>query len=161
MWIGVVWRLTVPAGKAHRPSLKREIWSLRLIWVHPLAGWRVKGFSKLKVRPAITTQDQTWPAAHAAGNPAPGPNSRVSLLAAVDFKWLMTGHGWWVDSARFHDDPSYAATLLGLAMASPSSALRDCAARLLAQMGGSEPGVTLPGVTLPNTGLARSKPTTL
>ena len=47
----------------------------------------------------------------------------------------MTGHGWWVDSARFHTDPSYAATMLDLAIASPSSALQDCAARLLAQLG--------------------------
>ena len=67
-----------------------------------------------------------------------------NLLAAVDFKWLMTGHGWWVDSARFHDDPSYAATLLGLAMASPSQALRDCAARLQAQMGAPASGLLVP-----------------
>ena len=80
----------------------------------------------------------------------------MSLLAAVDFKWLMTGHGWWVDSARFHDDPPYATTLLGLAMASPSSALRDCAARLLAQMGGPAPGTLLP-----DTGFAPSGPGSL
>lgn len=80
----------------------------------------------------------------------------MSLLAAVDFKWLMTGHGWWVDSARFHDDPSYATTLLSLAMASPSSALRDCAARLLAQM-----DVLAPGATLPETRFAPSRPGSL
>ena len=106
----------------------------------------------LKVSPTIATQDQTWPATHAAqtggatpSDAAPGGNSRVSLLAAVDFKWLMTGHGWWVDSARFHDDPSYATTLLDLAMASPSSALRECAARLLAQIGGPAADTMLPG----------------
>ena len=82
---------------------------------------------------------------------APNGGSGVSLLAAVDFKWLMTGHGWWVDSTRFHADPTYAATLLDLAMASPCAALQDCAARLLSQMG-------LPGASqlLPANGFAAS-----
>jgi hypothetical protein len=75
------------------------------------------------------------PIACAADAATEEADSGVSLLAAVDFKWLMTGHGWWVDSARFHSDPAYAATLLDLAMASPSSALQHCAARLLAKMG--------------------------
>ena len=104
--------------------------------MHAAADSRVKGFHKLKVSHTINTQDQVWPAAPAApsSDAASEGDCRVSLLSAVDFKWLMTGHGWWVDSARFSADPAYAATLLGLAMASPSSALRDCAARLQAQM---------------------------
>ena len=61
-------------------------------------------------------------------------DEQVLLLAEVDFKWLMAGLGWWIDTARFHRDPAYAAGLLGLAMASPSFALRDCAASLQAQM---------------------------
>ena len=121
-------------------------------------GWHVEGLFKPKVSPAITPQDQTCPATQPAapGDAPPKRHARVSLLAAVDFKWLMTGHGWWVDSARFHDDLSYATTLLGLAMASPSSALRECAARLLAQM-----GVAAPGITLPDTGFAPSRPGSL
>ena len=108
--------------------------------MHALSSPRVVVLHLLKVSPAIITpQDQTWPAAHPA-SPADASvagytdNARISLLAAVDFKWLMTGHGWWVDSARFHTDPRYAVTLLDLAMASPSSALQECAARLRAQM---------------------------
>ncbi len=92
-----------------------------------------------------TQPTQTSPTP-APDTPAPDASWGVSLLAAVDFKWLMTGHGWWVDSARFHADPSYAATLLGLAMASPSSALRECAARLMAQMGAPAGGIMLPGI---------------
>jgi hypothetical protein len=61
-------------------------------------------------------------------------DEQVLLLAEVDFKWLMAGLGWWIDTARFHSDPAYAAGLLRLAMASPSFALRDCAASLQAQM---------------------------
>lgn len=78
------------------------------------------------------------------------------MLAAVDFKWLMTGHGWWVDSSRFHADPSYAAAMLDLAIASPSAALRECAVRLLAQMGAPAPGMKLPG-----TGFSASRPGSL
>ena len=116
------------------------------------------GLFKLKVSLAITPQDQTWPATHrvAPEDATSGVSARVSLLAAVDFKWLMTGQGWWVDSARFHDDPSYAATLLGLAMASSSSALQECAARLLAQL-----GVPAPGNLLPGNGFAASGPGSL
>jgi hypothetical protein len=52
---------------------------------------------------------------------------RAALLAEVDFKWLMAGQGWWVDTARFHRDPAYAAQFLLSALASPCTALRDCA----------------------------------
>jgi hypothetical protein len=69
---------------------------------------------------------------HAA---AAGADERVLLLAEVDFKWLMAGQGWRVDTTRFHGDRAYAARFLRLAMASPSLALRDCAALLMAQMG--------------------------
>lgn len=58
----------------------------------------------------------------------------ISLLTEVDFKWLMAGLGWWIDTTRFHSDPAYAAGLLQLAMASPSFAVRGCAASLQAQM---------------------------
>lgn len=66
----------------------------------------------------------------------PSADERVSLLAEVDFKWLMAGLGWWIDTTRFHSDPSYAAGFLRLAMASQSFALRECAASLQAQIGG-------------------------
>lgn len=65
----------------------------------------------------------------------PSPDPRASLLAEVEFKWLMAGHGWWIDMERFHRDAVYAAELLDLAGASQSSALRDCAAVLRASAG--------------------------
>jgi hypothetical protein len=71
---------------------------------------------------------QTHDAAHSA-------DEHVSLLAEVDFKWLMAGEGWWVNPDRFRTDPSYAVRFLRLAMASPSLALRDCAVSLQAQLG--------------------------
>jgi hypothetical protein len=64
-----------------------------------------------------------------------GPDARDSLLTEVEFKWLMAGHGWWIDMARFHREPAYAADLLRLAMASESVALRDCVSVLQARAG--------------------------
>jgi hypothetical protein len=52
------------------------------------------------------------------------------LLLDVDFKWLMAGHGWWIDSKRIHEDPAYAAQCLDDAMTSASIALLNCAAKL-------------------------------
>jgi len=67
--------------------------------------------------------------------PSPQLNFEIpeALLAEVDFKWLMAGHGWQVDMARLGDDPTYAARLLTWAMNSDSPALRECAAALMAQ----------------------------
>ncbi len=31
-----------------------------------------------------------------------------AFLAMVDFKWLMAGHGWWVDLSRMKRDGRYA-----------------------------------------------------
>jgi hypothetical protein len=53
-----------------------------------------------------------------------------SLLAEVDFKWLMAGQGQWVDLCRFHDDVAYATGLMDWALASPSFALRASAEKL-------------------------------
>jgi hypothetical protein len=61
--------------------------------------------------------------------------AHVSLLAQVDFKWLMAGQGWWINPTRFRSDPSYAIGFLRLAMASQSGTLRECAASLQAQIG--------------------------
>ena len=58
---------------------------------------------------------------------APSGDEEILLLEEVDFKWLMAGQGWWIDTTRLHSDPSYAARFLRLAKASPSFALRQCA----------------------------------
>ena len=93
----------------------------------------------------MTTSQTSSPAARTAYRPAwrdpafknsPQLNFDIpdSLLAEVDFKWLMAGQGWWVDTTRFHEDPTYAKTLLRCAMGSRSSALRVCAAALLTEI---------------------------
>lgn len=65
-----------------------------------------------------------------------GPNFDISesLLAEVDFKWLMSGQGWRVDTTRFHDDAAYASELLNSALGSESPTLRLCAAEFLARI---------------------------
>ena|GEM_PF-1449336 len=57
-----------------------------------------------------------------------------ALLAEVDFKWLMAGHGWQIDTARLGRDPEYAARVLQWALDSESPALRECATALHAQI---------------------------
>ena len=68
--------------------------------------------------------------------PSDSAGSGLSLLAEVTLKWLMAGQGWWVDTARFHRDPSYAAGILRLAQASPTPELRECAAMIEAGIAG-------------------------
>ena len=65
---------------------------------------------------------------------APSGDEEILLLEEVDFKWLMAGQGWWIDTTRLHSDPSYAARFLRLAKGSPSLALRQCATLLQVQM---------------------------
>lgn len=52
------------------------------------------------------------------------------LLTEVDFKWLMAGQGWWVDSDRIKQDPIYASACIQSALDSDCDPLRHCAANL-------------------------------
>lgn len=62
------------------------------------------------------------------------PDERLVMLEEVDFKWLMAGQGWWVDTERLHKDPTYAAHLLNLVQDTESEVLKDCAILLRAQV---------------------------
>lgn len=57
-------------------------------------------------------------------------DANSSLLLEVDFKLLMAGFGWWIDTTRLHQDPLHAAHCLDNAIASTSSVLRMSAAKL-------------------------------
>ncbi|AGX88590.1 hypothetical protein [Candidatus Symbiobacter mobilis] len=59
----------------------------------------------------------------------------AALLREVDFKWLMAGHGWWVDTNRLHSDTAYADYWLHQAEASEIPALRHSAAQLRPSFG--------------------------
>ena len=61
-------------------------------------------------------------------------DERVLLLEEVDFKWLMAGQGWWIDTARLHNDPAYAARWLELVESTGLPALKNCATQLRAQV---------------------------
>ena len=63
-----------------------------------------------------------------------GTDERLALLEEVDFKWLMAGHGWWIDTSRLHNDPDYATHMLDLVDSTPSTALKNCASLLRAQV---------------------------
>ena len=66
---------------------------------------------------------------------ASSTDDRGLLLEEVDFKWLMAGQGWWIDTARLHTDPRYAAEMLELVQATELPALKHCADQLRAQVG--------------------------
>jgi hypothetical protein len=61
---------------------------------------------------------------------SPKLDADALLLLDVDFKWLMSGHGWWIDTPRIHQDSSYAEHCLHNAMNTTSTALFDCATKL-------------------------------
>jgi hypothetical protein len=50
-----------------------------------------------------------------------------TLLAEVDFKWLMAGQGCWVDAVRLHQDRAYASACLATARSLPCEPLAACA----------------------------------
>lgn len=53
-----------------------------------------------------------------------------SLVAIIDFKWLMAGDGHRVHVERLQDDRDYAGACLALGAASRINALRDSTRRL-------------------------------
>ena len=61
-------------------------------------------------------------------------HNETSMLLEVVFKWLMAGHGWWIDPTRLHRDASYASQCLKSAMATNCAALCTCAAKLQARI---------------------------
>ncbi|MDR3370628.1 hypothetical protein [Rhodoferax sp.] len=79
--------------------------------------------------PTETSSMSTGPARDA------GADERLVLLEEVDFKWLMAGQGWWIDTWRLHTDSGYASHLLQLVEQIPSTALRTCAAHLQTSLG--------------------------
>jgi hypothetical protein len=79
---------------------------------------------------------QAYRAQHLQPTPAePMADERAVLLEEVDFKWLMAGQGWWIDTTRLHTDADYARQMFDLVDATPSATLKDCAALLQAHTG--------------------------
>ena len=76
----------------------------------------------------------TEPDAESSTTPQLNFDIPEALLAEVDFKWLMAGHGWQIDTARLGRDPEYATRLLQWALDSDSPALRECATALQAEI---------------------------
>ena len=69
-------------------------------------------------------------------NPPPdGRPARNCLVAIIELKWLITGHGIPVHVEQLQNDPEYARRLLDRAAATPNAALREAAARLRVSLG--------------------------
>jgi len=61
---------------------------------------------------------------------SPDPD-RDALVDLVDFKWLMAGHGWWVDLSRLRRDAAYAGECVRHGLASGSGLLRRRSAEVM------------------------------
>jgi hypothetical protein len=59
-----------------------------------------------------------------------------NMLTEVDFKWLMTGEGCWIDTTKLHTDPQYAHACIQSALQSNCVPLRCCAVNLQHELAG-------------------------
>ena len=72
---------------------------------------------------------------NALHRPQPDPD-RDALVDLVDFKWLMAGHGWWVDLPRLRRDADYAGECVRHGLASGSMLLRRRSAEVIPLIAG-------------------------
>lgn len=61
------------------------------------------------------------------------PGERDDLLLMVDFKWLMSGQGCWIDPQRWLADPQYTRHCVQHGCDSPHAPLQRCAQLLLSR----------------------------
>ncbi len=59
--------------------------------------------------------------------------ARDDMLLLVDFKWLMSGLGFWVDMGRWRADPAYASACVARGSSSRYAPLQRCARQLQAR----------------------------
>lgn len=67
--------------------------------------------------------------------PSSGSAARSTLVAIIEFKWLLAGHGIHMHVEQLQNDPEYARRLLDRAAAAPSAVLREAAGRLRRSLG--------------------------
>jgi hypothetical protein len=63
----------------------------------------------------------------------PHASAREDMLLLVDFKWLMSGLGFWVDMGRWRADPDYADACIARGCDSRHQPLQQCARQLQAR----------------------------
>lgn len=67
------------------------------------------------------------------GTDAAARSARDDMLLLVDFKWLMSGLGFWVDMGRWRTDPAYASDCVARGSNSRYVPLQRCAQQLQAR----------------------------
>lgn len=68
-----------------------------------------------------------------AGADSAALSARDDMLLLVDFKWLMSGLGFWVDMGRWRADPAYASACVARGSSSRYAPLQRCARQLQAR----------------------------
>lgn len=64
----------------------------------------------------------------------PAATLESDLVYLVDLKWLMAGHGLWLDIPRLRHDPAYVRAALDSAQSLPSELIRRSAQRVLSPL---------------------------
>ena len=81
--------------------------------------------------PILVSSHRSLPA---GGEPhAAALSAREDMLLLVDFKWLMSGLGFWVDRGRWRADPDYADACIARGCDSRHQPLQHCARQLQAR----------------------------
>jgi len=61
-------------------------------------------------------------------------DAQSDLLNLVSFKWLMAGHGWWVNLSRLQQDPHYVRACAEQGLDSGHELLQERSAQMLAAL---------------------------
>lgn len=83
--------------------------------------------------PALTSPSRPLPVPASSGPEAAALSARDDMLLLVDFKWLMSGLGFWVDMGRWRADPAYAKACIARGCNSRHLPLQHCARQLQAR----------------------------
>jgi len=83
--------------------------------------------------PLPTSSSRLLPVPAGSGSDAPAMSARDDMLLLVDFKWLMSGLGYWVDMGRWRADPAYARACIARGCNSRHLPLQHCARQLQAR----------------------------
>lgn len=83
--------------------------------------------------PALVSPSRPLPVPASSGPEAAALSARDDMLLLVDFKWLMSGLGFWVDMGRWRADPAYAKACIARGCNSRHLPLQHCARQLQAR----------------------------
>ena len=83
--------------------------------------------------PSLASSSRPLPVPAGGGPDTAATSARDDMLLLVDFKWLMSGLGFWVDMGRWRADPAYARACIARGCNSRHLPVQRCARQLQAR----------------------------